>query len=111
MQISDLASMQYQNRSLQVPTASHSAPANGKAIDKGSDLYKQCEEFQAVFVKMMLDEMRKSVDKSGLVEGGMTEDVFSDMLYDEYSKSMSHNANFGLADQLYTQLSRTGYQS
>jgi len=53
---------------------------------------------------MMLKTMRDSVQKSGLVDGGMAEDVFKDMLYDEYALSMSRNASFGIADQIYLQL-------
>ena len=56
---------------------------------------------------MMLKEMRNSVDKSNsLLDGGWAEDIYSDMLDDEYSKSIARNAGLGLSDQLYKQLSR-----
>jgi flagellar protein FlgJ len=42
------------------------------------------------------------------MDGGMAEDIFSDMLYDEYAKSMTKNAGFGLADQVYLQLTDYG---
>ncbi|MBL8967147.1 MAG: rod-binding protein, partial [Spirochaetaceae bacterium] len=70
-----------------------------------SALYEQCAEFESIFAKMMLKEMRNTVEKSGLVDGGWAENIFQDMLDDEYSKSMAKTANFGLADQLYRQLS------
>jgi Rod binding domain-containing protein len=81
--------------------------AGRPAIDKKSELYAQCEQFESIFVKMMLDTMKKSVEKSGLMDGGMAEDIFQDMLYDEYALKMSRNASFGLADQAYLQLSGT----
>jgi flagellar protein FlgJ len=31
--------------------------------------------------------------------------MYEDMLYDEYATSMTKNAGFGLADQIYMQLS------
>jgi len=116
----DAATLAYQNRPLQVP---HAAPAraqglgatslgagatHGRAapIDRQSKLYQQCSEFESIFVNMMLKEMRATVDKSGLIDGGQTEDIFSDMLYDEYSKTMSKSAGFGLADAVYVELSR-----
>ena len=76
-----------------------------KAIDKNSKLYKVSVEFEAIFIKQMLNEMRKTVEKSGLIKRGMAEDIFEDMLYDEYAKKMAENEDFGLARILYKQLS------
>lgn len=110
----DIARLQYDNRSLSAPqsapkpatgAAAAMRTASGKAaIDKSSKLYEQAQEFESLFVKMMLSEMKKSVNKAGMIDGGMAEDIFSDMLYDEYAKSMTKNAGFGLADQVYLQL-------
>ncbi len=111
MQI-DNALLQYQSRPLRIPTSAASVQGSGaritdsRPIDRTSPLYEQCREFESIFAKMMLKEMRKTVDKSGLVSGGWAEDIFQDMLDDEYAKSMSASANFGLADQLYRQLAR-----
>ncbi len=77
-------------------------------IDRQSKLYKAAQDFEAIFVKQMLNSMRKTVDKSGLVEGGMAEEIFEDMLYDEYAGKMTRVAGFGLADQIYLQLLREG---
>jgi Rod binding domain-containing protein len=74
------------------------------AVDKGSPLYKVCLEFEAIFIKQMLNSMRKTVEKSGLLDGGLAEDFFEDMLYDEYAKKMASTANFGLAAMIYGQL-------
>ena len=117
MQI-DAALLQYSNKPLRVPTGApqvqgtgsriaDARAANGKPVDKKSKLYEQCQEFESIFVKMMLKEMRSSVDKSdSLLSGGWAEDIYSDMLDDEYSKSMAKNAGFGLSDQLYKQLAQ-----
>lgn len=72
--------------------------------DKNSSLYKVCLEFEAIFIKQMLNSMRRTVQKSGLFEGGLAEDIFEDMLYDEYAKKMAENANFGLATMIYSQI-------
>jgi peptidoglycan hydrolase FlgJ len=76
-----------------------------KTVDKNSDLYKQCQDFESIFVKQMLDSMNQTIDKSGMLDNGMGQDIFNDMLYDEYAKSMSKTANFGIADTMYRQLS------
>jgi Rod binding domain-containing protein len=81
------------------------APLQAPVIDKKSPLYKACQDFESIFIKQMLNVMRKTVEKSGLLDGGMAEDVFEDMLYDEYAKLMAQNANFGLTEILYKQLS------
>ena len=79
--------------------------SQAKQINRGSKLYKACQEFEAIFIKQMLNVMRKTVNKTGLLNGGFAEEVFEDMLYDEYAKKMSESANFGLSDTLYKQLS------
>lgn len=103
----DGALLQYNNQPLKTPKAllgSGAKIVNQEHIDRKSELYKECQEFESIFVNMMLTEMRKTVDKSGLMDGGQAEDIFQDMLYDEYAKDMTKSANFGLADQVYLQL-------
>ncbi len=88
--------------------ASGARPGMPKPIDKQSKLYEVCQDFEALFVKQMLDVMRKTVKKSGLLDGGMAEEIFEDMLYDEYALSMSRYARLGLSDMLYKQLDAGG---
>ena len=83
-------------------------PPQSKDIDKTSRLYKVSQEFEAIFIKQMLNVMRKSVAKTGLMDGGMAEEFFEDMLYDEYAKKMAETGSFGIADMIYRQLSPTG---
>ncbi|UCG00219.1 MAG: rod-binding protein [Spirochaetaceae bacterium] len=77
-------------------------------IDKSSKLYKVSQEFEAIFIKQMLNVMRKSVNKTGLLDGGMAEEIFEDMLYDEYAKKMAESGSFGIADMIYKQLDTAG---
>ena len=105
----DSASLAYANRPLQVPRAlqgSGARMASGAAVDRSSPLYAQCQEFESLFVKIMLKEMRATVGKGGLLDGGYAEDIFQDMLDDEYAKGMTRNAGFGLADSVYIELTR-----
>jgi len=74
-------------------------------IDRSGRLYQVSVEFEAILIKQMLNAMRKSVPKSGLLDGGMAEEFFEDMLYDEYAKKMAETAQFGLADLIVKQLS------
>ena len=113
MNMTDLADLSWRYREIKAPGSKAQVQGTGarlasnQPVDKKSDLFKQCREFESIFVKMMLKEMRATVDKSdSLVSGGWAEDIFQDMLDDEYSKSMAETANFGLADQLYRQLAK-----
>lgn len=70
-------------------------------------LKEVAQEFEAIFVKQMLDTMRKSLHKEDrLVEGGMGEDIFEDMLYTEYSRIMSKAGDFGIARAISHQYER-----
>ncbi len=84
--------------------------ATGTTSKKAEDrrLRDACVEMESLLVGKMLKEMRKTVHKSGWINGGFAEEIFEDMLYDEYALSLSKNSNLGLADMLYTQLSRKG---
>ncbi|MDA3938703.1 MAG: rod-binding protein [Spirochaetia bacterium] len=74
--------------------------------DTNDDKVKQaCSDFEAILIKQMLDSMRKTVEKTSLLGGGMAEDIFEDMIYDEYAKKMSKTGDFGIKDMLYRQLS------
>ncbi len=75
---------------------------NQKTIDKTSKLYEKSMELETFFVKQMLSQMRKTVMKSN--ESGFAQNMYEDMLYDEYATTMTKNAGFGLADQIYLSL-------
>ncbi|WCL48080.1 rod-binding protein [Leptospira sp. GIMC2001] len=68
-------------------------------------LFDASVEFESMFVKMMLKEMKSSVSKTKMIHGGYAEEIFEDMLTDEQAKSMSKNNSIGLAEQIYSSLS------
>ena len=62
-------------------------------------------ELESFFIKQMLSSMRKTVNKASLGNNDFAANMYEDMLYDEYATSMTKNAGFGLADQIYMLLS------
>ena len=105
MNIADTALLQSRNLPVQVPRDLPATSVHQKTlVDKNSKLYQTAQDFEGLFVKQMLSSMRKTVEKGGLMDGGMGEEIFSDMLYDEYAQGMTKSAGFGLADSLYQQL-------
>lgn len=61
-------------------------------------------EFESMFIEQMLKGMRSSVQKSGLIDGGNAEEIYTSMLDSEYAKSMAAQRSTGLADMIERQL-------
>ncbi len=85
----------------------------GKFVGKDKDLaprnatekklLETAMELESILVNTMYKSMRGTLNKEDdMLYGGMTEDIFSDMLYNEYSLMTSKNSNLGLAKQIYT---------
>ncbi|UTC64960.1 rod-binding protein [Treponema sp. OMZ 788] len=76
------------------------------SIDRTSKLYEQALEFESYFVKIMLDSMRSTLSGKTLAgDESFAGKMYQDMMYDELGRSMTKNAGFGLADQIYLELS------
>jgi flagellar protein FlgJ len=73
-------------------------------VDKNSELYEQCLELETFLIKTLITGMRNTVQKTGLVEEGLAGKMYEDMLYDEYARDFTRNANFGLAEMAYIEL-------
>lgn len=54
-------------------------------------------EFESLFTSMMLKSMRKTVGENELLPSSMGEKIYTDMLDDEYAKTMGSHSTFGLA--------------
>jgi len=92
---------QYQLSQAQQPAINQSQVANGD----DPKLRQACKDFESIFIKQMLDSMRKTVQKTGLNDGGYAEELYQDMLYDEYANKMAETAQLGIAKMMYSQLS------
>ena len=78
----------------------------GRAEKEQKRLWDACIEMESLLVGKMMKEMRKTVEKTGWINGGPAEEIFEDMLYDEYSLSISRNSNLGLGKMLYEEMKR-----
>jgi peptidoglycan hydrolase FlgJ len=83
--------------------ANSAVSQNLKTIDRTSKLYEKSLELESYFVKMLLSSMRKTVQKAD-GQQDYAQSMYEDMLYDEYATTMTKNAHFGLADEIYMQL-------
>jgi flagellar protein FlgJ len=78
------------------------APGAGAAEE--SRLKAVCEDMEALFVHHMLSEMRKTVAKSGLIDGGRSEEIYTSLMDAELAKEMAHSGGLGLSAVLEEQL-------
>lgn len=92
-----------------------SASYGGKFVGRDKDLAPRnaqekelldtVTELESLMVNQMYKSMRNNINKENdLLYGGMTEDIFTDMLYNEYSLLTSKTSNLGLAKQMYKQM-------
>ena len=59
---------------------------------------------EAMFLNLMMTNMRNTVQKSGLVDTSK-EEIMRSMLDSEMTKNMAEAGGIGIADMLYRQLS------
>ena len=67
-------------------------------------LKKEAQQLEAMFLNMMLNEMRKSVMKSSLVPKGPGHDMVMSLLDQEMAKVWSSQGGVGIADMIFQQL-------
>jgi flagellar protein FlgJ len=86
------------------PQSAAPSPHSPVTIDKTDKLYEQCLELEIFLVKTLISSMRSTVQKSGLIDEGFAGKMYEDMLYDEYARDFTKNANFGMAEIAYLEL-------
>jgi flagellar protein FlgJ len=100
------------NRSLTPPPVAPLNPprAHGLPADD-SRLKTVCNDMEALFINHMLSEMRKTVTKSGLTDGGRAEEVYTSLMDAELAKDLAHRGALGLSSMVREQLERRGAAS
>ncbi|MBN4050694.1 MAG: flagellar biosynthesis protein FlgJ [Alkaliphilus sp.] len=74
-------------------------------IENSENLLEACKQFEAIFLNMMLQQMRKSVWSGGLTEKSQGREIFESMKDEKMTEDMALDGGIGLAKQLYQQLS------
>lgn len=74
-----------------------------KLAEKDIKRKEAAEQFASLFTQMLLKELRKSLhEENNPLYGGFTEDVFKDMLYEEYSKTLTKEGLKPLVELIYS---------
>jgi Rod binding domain-containing protein len=93
----DQKSAQMAKQPLNVSSRDVKDPEHAK---KNAEIKQLSEDFESLFLGMVLKSMRDSVQKSGLIDGGNAENIYRSLLDDEYAKQMASQHHTGLADQI-----------
>ncbi|HID98196.1 MAG TPA: hypothetical protein EYP57_08425 [Thermodesulfobacteriaceae bacterium] len=72
--------------------------------ESGSELKKVTEDFESLFINQMLQVMRKSIPRNGLLSGGIQEDVFTSMFDTEVARHLARGDGMGIGKKLYEEL-------
>ena len=80
-------------------------PTGGIADDR-EKLRRLSHEFEGVFLKQMLDVMRKSIPQGGLTKSSMGEEAFTSLLDERLASEAARRSQDGLGEALYRQLAR-----
>ena len=62
------------------------------------------QEFEALFLSQVLDQMFAGIATDGRFGGGTAEGVYRDLLNQEYGKVLSRTGGFGVADAVYAEI-------
>jgi len=78
---------------------------SGKSPDKLAQLRNACQNFEAVFIGKLWEQMKQSVPKEGYLHSKQ-EDTYMSMFNKDFSEKMAQAGGIGLADMIYDQLSQ-----
>ncbi|WP_129599747.1 rod-binding protein [Anaerophilus nitritogenes] len=65
-----------------------------------------CRQFEAVFVNMLLKNMRNTIQTDSFIQKSHGREIFEGMLDEQLSEEVAKGEGMGLAKQMYAQLSK-----
>ena len=71
---------------------------NGKTIDKTA------QDFEAMFLSQMIAPMFEGIKTDGMFGGGHAEEVFNDLMVQEYGKILAQSGQIGISSQIKAEL-------
>jgi len=85
--------------------AAASANASGDPATKNAALRKAGEQFEAVFVRLLMQEMRRTIPKSDLFEGsGNEREIYEGIADAALADGLARDGSLGIADMIVAQM-------
>ncbi|MDT8272881.1 MAG: rod-binding protein [Desulfomonilia bacterium] len=72
-------------------------------------LEKACKDFEAIFIHQLLKSMGKTVPE-GILDAGLADEIYKDMLYMNIASSVAQSGGFGLSEILSEHIRTDGTQ-
>jgi len=66
-----------------------------------ASLQEAADGFEKIFVHKMIKVMRESTEKTGILNGGRGEEIFQDMLDEQYANLITKTNALGLSKMIY----------
>lgn len=89
---------------LEAEQAARNAAEGPRQQGDDAALLDACRQLEALFLKMMLTQMRQTLPKGGIIDGGRAEEFFTSLLDDSIAAEAAAGGATGLAELLYLQL-------
>ncbi|MCJ8501282.1 rod-binding protein [Desulfatitalea alkaliphila] len=87
------------------PGAMRVAGVDNKVPEQSAaQLERTCQDFEALFIQHMMQQMRRTVPEGDLFGGGRAEEMYTAMLDSEMAQSIARHRGMGLAAVLFRQL-------
>lgn len=74
--------------------------------EKREEVMNAAKGFEAIFIGQMVNAMRQTVQKGGMIPESQSEKVFQSMLDVEYSQKLADTEQIGLSHLIYEHLLR-----
>jgi Rod binding domain-containing protein len=79
--------------------------ATPNVVTKNAEQAREAaNEFEAMFVKQMVEQMWSGIETDGPFGGGNAEKIFRSMLNDEYSGEIVNGGGIGISDNIYGEI-------
>jgi flagellar protein FlgJ len=83
---------------------SHMIKAMESKENESFEIRQVCKEFESLFLNHLLKEMRATVPKSGLFDGGQAEQIYTSMFDEQLSQELARHGGVGLAQMIQRSL-------
>ena len=100
---SDLATFQLNQSKLNGKLERAQGIEKAEKAEYNKRLKEACDGFEEIFVHKLIQVMRSSTEKESLLSGGRGEEIFQDMLDENYASLITKSRALGLSDLIFEQ--------
>lgn len=83
------------------------SPPDAPKTDQEISARHSAEEFEAIFISQMLKSMSVGIKSDGPFGGGHSEEIYRDLMNEEYGKVIASKGGIGISDAVYREILKT----